>query len=320
MENQRELIMSYSWKEYEEFANKLYRDQFCIIKFIDHQLLLPYQIQFMHTLEEFPEYNSKVKSYSIGTSGLLCNPGSFHNLMVREFRLNLMKLFVPLFRIFLKTVVENRLVESPVAEYKIEQLFGQMSYQRKDTEIYPEMPSAINIRDDYYYTGFLNFNYSDIKFSFINHKNEQVIINIPPGYLIVHNAKLQTCKTGQILDADLYTLGFNFRLTRFDSSLYGRSKVIEYQGVPFVQGKIPRMWDRLQLRVLGDKIALWSKKTFKYFCLDNDGRVDSILKSLKEYKCQMYPDYTKTEIEIMEPGIRFNIDGEELIFADCKSI
>lgn len=158
---------------------------------------------------------------------------------------------------------------------------------------------------------------------FLNYQKKE--IECPPGNLIIFPQHISHEVLAKKSKEDLYRLYMGWRLTKSENSLQNTEQIIENQGVPLLPSKQhPPMFANNHLSFFKNKkitidptnknlkqnIKDWSIDTFKSNLLEEkigkNGEkyivVPRFMKSLKEYKLQLYPKYDEYEKKIFQPS------------------
>lgn len=319
------------------FCSELSSNGVVVIPIIPEHNINYYHDRFYQELSRFPEYkfdscssynlgqglDSKAKIYVYGSFGALGNPASFHNSLVREIRTKIM-------------VCARSLFRSVTEEYKLEQLIDRMSIRTIGSQVPKETwhrdVAGGRQQDDIIFGGWLNLDlhneqyFSCIPGSQINGGNgndfigdgfvrqdsllesQKKIYKVPPGHWIIFNQNIIHEVISRKMKYESIRLYIGFRLTKSDSNLYDYTEALVNQGVPIgPSGNFPTMYFKNHLRFHKDKVLEWSEKSFKDQCLETEiksGRhiVREVMKSLREYNLELYPEYTPEELDLFKPS------------------
>ncbi len=291
-------------------AHELYQNGVVVIKLLDQEELERYHQGFWNETRQFPEYLTQDEPiYVMGAFGALGNPGSFHNMTVRNLRKEAMQKLFPLFQ------------ELDQSNRYLQQLIDRMSIRRQGTtptkETWHRDQSPIVEGDDIF-GGWINLDLKDNQyFSCLpeTHRNIKEIVGfdkidadaikpflkykklyqIPPGHCVIFYQNIiheVLAKKAKITSIRLY---LGWRLTYLPQPLFKYD--YDKQAIcKLPSGQLPPMYAQMHLCFNKNKLISWSTDTFKPICLTSVNLVDRFMKSLADYNFPLYPTYDQEEL------------------------
>ena len=316
----------------------LLNNGFVVIPCLDQNDLKNYRSKIDNMLMNMPEFkpHQKVLSrYVMGGFSALGNPGSFHNMIMRELRERAhVRCFEEVFNHFLKTdknlkfeqVIDRFMFRprgaSPSAEswHRDESLFAEDSdtifggWLNLDDEdqIFSCVPGTH--RDTSKNKGFAKIsNKSDIE----NFNKTKKQVQIPPGHVLVFYERMVHEVVSKKKKFDMYRLFLGWRLTYSDKSLIDNLDVLlkNQAIIPIKSGQLPPMYSKMHWNFPKQRDALEKfSMAFKDSILtqrivkqgNDKGRIYKVvplhMKSLNEMGLRLYPNYTKLELDMYFPA------------------
>jgi len=310
-------------------AANLRRHGVAVVRVCNDKQLRTLNKNFWDAVVNFPEYKNPTKGAELvmGGFGALANPASFHNPMVRAFRLFMMRKAVALFSIVDGS--QNR---------KLEMLPDRMSIRRPGTattaEAWHRDQSPGLADSDDVFGGWVNLNrtqnqyfscvpgthadaagiaqrHSAPGFGCFDKKAGEALarrrqrFTIPPGHWIVFYQHIAHEVVARKMDHVSIRIYCGFRLTHSEKPLFDTSARIAQQGILKIpSGQEPPMFGRNHLSFWGERIDEFSQQ-FKNVCIEGE-RVPRFMHSLQHYRLQMYEAYKPIELQILTPQRKWN--------------
>ena len=302
--------------------------------------LLEIKKEFDDTVLNFQEYkrypnnpefnldNEKIK-YVLGGAAFLGNPSSFHNETVRKIRLKAQN-------IVQKTIFKN-LLNNLNCDQNIEMLIDRMMVRNPGVKPSPETwhrdvaPTELLLDDDIVYGGWINLDNKDQYFSCIigshlgiklknltsgfanipkTHVKEisklKSTIKIPPGHLVIFPQYILHEIVSKSNNYTMKRLFIGWRQTFSNNMLFddfiSRLETQSIMRIP--SGQEPAMYSKMHCGFHKDLLKVWSDTTIEDRILVQEkdiGICPRFMKSLKEYGFNLYPVYSRDEINKYRP-------------------
>jgi hypothetical protein len=278
--------------------------------------------------------NGELLKYTLGGAAFLGNPSSFHNILVREIRLKTQEIinkviFEPLLNNLnckqnIQMLIDRLMIRNPGVKPSPESWHRDVA------------PKELLLDDDIIYGGWVNLDSKDQYFSCIlgSHldiklrtlnsgfatipKDEvkrigkfKTKIKIPPGHLILFPQYILHEIVSSSKNYTMKRLFIGWRQTFSENFFYKDFvKRLETQAImKLPSGQEPSMYAKLHLVFHKRLVEEWSESSIDERILieDVDKEGNNILicprfmHSLKHYNFQLYPSYTKEEIEKYKP-------------------
>jgi hypothetical protein len=307
--------------------------------------LLAYQSEFDKTVHSFPEFKAVDEGpYVLGGFSALGNPASFHNHFVRELRLKIHELLLPLF----SHVCGND------KKWRLEQIVDRLMYRPRGASATAESwhrdvaPSADH--GDLIFGGWLNLDSRDQFFSCVpgTHQGEVVgggfatipsskhaelkeakrVVRIPPASIIIFYEHIIHEVISKKLNYVSRRQFLGWRLTTSKLPLIGALNLesrLEYQApMPLKSNQEPPMYATLHWTNHRDRLLLpWSDAVFvnapalRETRTVKSGRdkgksyniVKRVMPSLRDMALPLYDPYTPRERRILYPKRKWRFGG-----------
>lgn len=299
--------------------------------------------EMMETLNSFPEFKSGTETFVLGGYAGLGNPASFHNPFIRDLRMNVMKIMIPVFSEYVAQL------PTP-AEWNLEHIAHRLMYRKqgmsasKESWHRDETPSAKesdktfggwwNLDDTSQFFSCVPGTHKEVRghsgFAGIKDKAEKARysaikrkVEIPPGHILlfyehmIHEVLATKAKTNQ------HRLMLGWRITKETDPLHPNleQRLTDQSVMPLKSNQSPPMysllhWTNWRQKIVDftanvhpvcteDKVVLSGKDKDKVYTV-----VHKHMHSLKDYGFELYPEYTTEEIEILKPNKQWTFGGE----------
>ena len=306
-------------------AGRLVEVGYAVVQVYDLAAVQELQRKFGEARRSFPEFVQGATHYVGGSFGALGNPGSFHNLFVREVRCTVMAKLLPIF---------EELAQLSGQQY-IMQCFDRMCIRPAGTAIPSESPH----RDESSMTGLTIGGWlsvdGDQRFKCssgshgdgsgrgfqkltpeeaADHRAKMITVQVPVGSVLLFVEDIVHCVSGNCLKEEMHRvfMGWNLSNSR-DNAIEDIDKVCEEQAVPLIKsGQTAPTWPRLYLTNHPEKLAAITEQvkpeyrtqhTFK-----TGARAGETIEVVKRFMPslaamnQCYKPYSAAEITILKPS------------------
>lgn len=337
-------------RDLKKMAAILNRDGVVVVSHRYLQENLPvYQSQFDETVHSFPEFKKINKyPYVLGGFSALGNPASFHNHFVRELRLKIHELLLPLF----SHVCGND------KKWRLEQIVDRIMYRPPGASASAESwhrdeaPSAHH--GDIIFGGWFNLDSHDQFFSCVpethrgettNHvggggfstipaskhaelKEAKRVVRIPPASIIIFYEHIIHEVISKKLNYVSRRQFLGWRLTKSKLPLMGalnlESRLENQAPMPLKSNQEPPMYATLHWTNHRDRLLLpWSDAVFvnapslRETRTVNSGRdkgksyniVKRVMPSLRDMNLPLYAPYTRRERRILYPKRKWSFSS-----------
>lgn len=281
----------------------------------------------------YQEFKGGAKEYVMGGFKAMGNPSSFHSPTVRYLRATIYQHLA----YELSTLHEDKNLEMLIDRLTVREAGTSATAESWHRD---ESPSALP--DDIIYGGWINLNDTSQYFScvpgefhttcgesrrgfakipkdmHIEMKSRSIMVEIPPGCMIIFNQTIIHEVLAKKLPYKMYRLYVGWRFTSSDVPLVPNlNEILDKQGVvPLKSGQMPPMHAKLHWVNWIDKLKDFTKCNIRKRCTVKRERrlregdsvvtikirvVDQFLKSLEEYGFQKYDDYCSDERQMHMP-------------------
>ena len=286
------------------------------------------------TVSNFQEFKPDTTQFVLGGFSGLGNPSSFHNPLVRKIRTHIHPLAID--QVFKPINTNNRNLEQIICRLMIRPPKAAPSKESWHRDISPN-----TLPTDTIFGGWVNLSCKDQFFSCIrgshldtptngrqgfatikdkglikqyNQSQLKTKVRIPPGHLLVFAETIIHEVVSNRVSHTVLRLHIGWRLTNQTTPLITNidQLLIDQSVVPLKSLQIPPMYAILHWTNWRSKIVDFSVNMDERCLVDRvvgsgqfSGKsyniVDRHMKSLREYKYNLYPNYTLEEINILKP-------------------
>ena len=287
-------------------------------------------------ISNFQEFKPNTNQFVLGGFGALGNPSSFHNPLVRKIRSHIYPIAKE--QIFKPINTDDRKLEQLICRLMIRQPKLKPSRESWHRDICPNTLETdtifggwVNLTKHTQYFSCIRSSHLDKptngKKGFATIKDKELInsynqsplktkVPIPPGHLLIFNEQIIHEVLANSANHQIVRLFIGWRLTNEVVSLIPdlESKLEDQSVIPLKSFQIPPMYATLHWTNWRQKIVDFSKNIDDRCLVErevNSGKdkgqkyiiVDRYMKSLKEYKFNLYNSYTEQEKYILRPQI-----------------
>lgn len=310
---------------------------------IPDEMEIPPEPEWKRCIGRFREIKYKTDLVGRPTclrSGDIACPSSFHNELVRAIRLQI--------HYWIQSLFEHRVGE----RIHFWQLLEPLCWRKANALPPPWVTKLDQVLEpvptigpfdpvNEWYRGWINLDQNDGSIS--NHVFECVPLSspndnqtfiryeVPPGHLILFNSRVRTRMTNVKLNQDSLRLNIGFRLSSdlsesemaqigsdINRICFNQGPALEFCGGTGKSAHVMRPFKMIrpwQLTFQRRQLVQWSQDTFQDICCDPDTKlVHAEMKSLTEYKFDLYTPYAESELSILKPTPlkrRFVMDDDD---------
>tara|TARA_B100000902_G_C27267739_1_gene894548 strand:- start:663 stop:1646 length:984 start_codon:yes stop_codon:yes gene_type:complete len=308
---------------------QLQTDGYLVIPVLSSQVLALTREQLKMEMLDMPEFKNGMKGFVdgfvMGGFSALGNPSSFHLPTVRLLRLWVQNVGFDIFK-------------EVMPEFNMEQIVDRLLFRPTTKRVSSESWHRDETPcKDTVFGGWINLDFKDQYFSgcpgthldmssqagfnkiskeeYAKYEKLKKEICIPPGHLFIfYEHMVHEVKPSK---SEMLRLFVGWRLTKSTQSIHGEElkKYLETQAsIPVKSGQKAPMYAHMHWTNWVDKIKQFSEN-IQDVCKEHKQRggktpgmyhvVHRYMKSLKEYNLEMYPSYTKEELDILMPNTQF---------------
>lgn len=259
-------------------------------------------------IQLMPEFKTETTRF-VGGCGLLANPSSFHNSLVRRLRIEIFESAREIFTALAEHLGFDRI------ELLIGQMLQRMPGQAPQKEFYREQPLSRNLEQgDLVLSGWFNVEDTPQTFCYcpsshldgVNTYSESRVI-VPPKHVVIFYSSLVQNFMSKAARQRALFLGW--RLTNGNLAFVPNIKdlLVTQSVIPLKSGRLPEMWpqsywyDRPELLRLSTNFAFFLQTETAVNAVLSVRHVFRFCPSLSQLGFPLYSRYTSEETEMYKP-------------------